>query len=93
MKNWKTLKKSNSNRTKHLEDKTKVTDLSKNVSRISIKGYDFLLGIVYFAGDDGYQTFLAFSLILNLLTVNNNNDKEVTSLIFIGISPENMVQF
>ena len=52
-----------------------------------------MLGIVYFAGDDGYQTFLAFSLILNLLTVDNNNDKEVTSLIFIGISPENMVQF
>ena len=39
---------------RNLETPRKLTDLSKKVSQISMKGYDFLLGRMNFTGDDGY---------------------------------------
>ena len=61
-----------SNKIKHKEAEKKLVNLSKKVSKILIKRYNFLLGRMYFTGDDGYQSFLAFSPILNLLKLNNN---------------------
>ena len=51
-------KKITSNKTKHIEADKKLTDLTKNVAQISEKRYEFLLGRMYFTGDDGYQNFL-----------------------------------
>ena len=62
-----------SNETKHLEPENKLTDLSKKVSQISEKGYDFLLGRMYFAGDDDYYNFLVFTSMFNSLTLDNDN--------------------
>ena len=42
-----------SNKTKHVEAEKKLTDLANKVAQISGKGYDFLLGRMYFAGGDG----------------------------------------
>ena len=53
-----TYKKVNSNKTKNLELKWKLTDLPKKVLQIWIKGNEFVLGRVSFISDDGYQKFL-----------------------------------
>ena len=53
-------KKVTSNKTKHVEVGKELNELSEKVKLISIKRYNFLLGLlgrVYFAGDDGYQNF------------------------------------
>ena len=39
----------------------KLTDLSKKVSQLSIKGYDFLLGRMHFTDDGIYQNFLVIA--------------------------------
>ena len=52
--------------------------LSKKVEQISGKGYDLLLGRMYFTGDDGYQNFLVFAPILSLLVLDSN--EKVTNL-------------
>ena len=41
---------------------------------------------MYFTGNDVYQDFLDFALMLNLITLHNNN--KVTSWISSGVSPE-----
>ena len=81
---------------KHLEAKEKLTDLSKKVSQVSGKGYYFLLGRTYFAGNDGYRNFLELSPMLDSLTLDNNNKKKkknVTSRISARISLEKIKQF
>ena len=44
-------KKATSNKTKHVETEKKLTDLRNKVAQIPKKGYDFLLGRIYFIGD------------------------------------------
>ena len=39
---------------------------------MSAKGYDYLLGRMYFRGDDGYQNFLVFSPMLSSLKLHNS---------------------
>ena len=58
-------KKNHSNKTKHIEAEKKLTDLTKKIAKISEKGFDFLLGRMYFIGDDGYQNFLGFVPMLS----------------------------
>ena len=48
------------NETKHVVTEKKLTNLSKRISQILVKGYDFLLGRMYFTVDDGSQTFCSF---------------------------------
>ena len=51
------LKESNktitSNKTKHVETQKKLTDQTNKTAQISEKRCDFLLGRLYFTGDDG----------------------------------------
>ena len=54
-------KKFTSNKTKLIEAEKKITDLANKVAQISEKEYDFLLGKMYFTGNDGYQYFLVFA--------------------------------
>lgn len=61
-----------SNKIKHKEAEKKLVDLSKKVLQILIKKYNFSLGRMNFKGDDGYQSFLVLSPILNLLKLSNN---------------------
>ena len=65
-------KKITSNKTKHTETDKKLTDLTKNVAQISEKGYDFLLGRMYFTDDDDYQNFLVFAPMLSSLILYSN---------------------
>ena len=46
-----------SNKTKYIEAEKKITDLTNKVSEMAKKGCDFLLGKIYFAGNDSYQNF------------------------------------
>ena len=50
-------KLSSNNKIKHVETKKEPTDLTKKVSKILDRGYGFLLGRIYFTGDDGYRNF------------------------------------
>ena len=50
------------------------------------KGYDFLLGRMYFTVDDGYQNLLVFTPMLSSLTLDN--DKKVTYCISTRLSTE-----
>ena len=65
-------KKVTSNKTKHAEAEKKLADLMNKVAQISEIGYNFLLGIMYFTGDIGYQNFLSFVHVHSLLTLDNN---------------------
>ena len=65
--------------------------LSKKVEQISGKGYDLLLGRMYFTGDDGYQHFLVFAPILSLLVLDSN--EKVTNWMSTGISSEKIKSF
>ena len=51
-------RKVTSNKKKHVKAEKKINDLTNKIVQISEKGYDFLLGRMYFTGNDGYQTFL-----------------------------------
>ena len=53
-------KKVSSNKTQHIQAETKITDLTIKAVQISEKGHDFLLGWMYFTGNDSYQNFLVF---------------------------------
>ena len=55
------------------------------------KGYDFLLGRMYFTGDNGYQDFLVFTSMLCSLILDSN--KKVPSWISSGISSEKISPF
>ena len=48
------------NKSKHLEAEKKLPELSKKISQISIKEYDFLLSQMYFTGNNGNENFLVF---------------------------------
>ena len=48
------------NKSKHLEAEKKLPELSKKISQILIKEYDFLLSQMYFTGNDGNENFLVF---------------------------------
>ena len=71
--------------------KKKPTDLTKKVLQISRKGYNCLLGRMYFKGDDGYQIFIVFPPMYSLLTLDSNEN--ITNWISIGISPKKFKPF
>ena len=48
-----------------IDKNLELLDLAKEVAQISV--YDFLLGRMYFTGNDGYQNFLVFAPILTLI--------------------------
>ena len=50
-------KLSSNNKIKHVETKKEPTDLTNKVAKILDRGYRFLLGRIYFTGDDGYRNF------------------------------------
>ena len=79
-------KKITSNRTKHTEAEKKIVDLTNKVAQISAKGYYFLLGRMYFTGNDGYENFLVIAPMPNSLTLDSN--RKVTNWISTGISSE-----
>ena len=47
-------KKVTLNKTKHVGSEKILADLTNKVAQILEKGYDFLLGRMYFTGDNGY---------------------------------------
>ena len=64
-------KKVTSNKSEHVEaEKKKLTGIRKKVAHVSEKGF-FLLGRMYFTGDDGYHHFLVFKSVLSSLTLDN----------------------
>ena len=63
-----------SNKIKHVLVEKKPTDLTKKVSQISRKGYNFLLGRIYFKGSDDYQIFIVFPPMLNMVTLDSNEN-------------------
>ena len=75
----------------YVEAVKEVTDLTNKVARISEKGYDFLSGITYFTGNNGYQNFLVFALIVSSLILDRN--KKVTNWVLTGISFEKTKPF
>ena len=42
------------------------------MAKISEKGYDFVLGRIYFTVDDGCQNFLVLAPMLSSLTLDSN---------------------
>ena len=84
-------KKVTSNKTKHIKAEKKLTDLRNKVAQISEKGFDFLLGRMYFTGNDGYQNFFSFAAMLSLLILDSN--KKVTNSISTRISSEKIKLF
>ena len=58
---------------------------------MSEKGYDSLLGRLYFTGSDGHQDFLVFAVIFNSLILGSN--KKIINRILTGISYENVKPF
>ena len=84
-------KKVFSNKTKHVEAEKKITDLTKKVVQISEKAYDFLLGRMYFTGNDGFQNVLVFAPMLSSLVFGSN--KKVTTWISTEIPSEKIKPF
>ena len=76
-------KKSTSNKSKHVETKNKITDLINKVAKIKEKGHEFLLDIMYFTGNNGYQNFIVFAPIFSSLILDSN--KKVTNWISTSI--------
>ena len=76
---------------KHIEDKKKITDLANKGAEISEKGYDFLLGRMYFTGNDGYQIFLVFASMLSFLILESN--RKVANWILTGMLFEKIKPF
>ena len=64
--------------------KKNPTYLTNKVAQTSEKGYDFLLGRMYFTGNNDYQNFLFFAPTLSSLVLNSN--KKVTNWTSTGIS-------
>ena len=63
-----------------------MTDLTNKVKKLSEKRYDFLLGRMYFTGNDGYQIFKIFAPMLRSLILNSS--EKVTKWISTEISSE-----
>ena len=53
-----------SNKSKHILVENELNELSEKVKLLSTKRYNFLLGRMYFTGDDGYHFSSAFAPIL-----------------------------
>ena len=70
---------------------TKNADLTKKVAQISEKGYDILVGRMYFTGDGGYQNFLVFAPMLSSLLLDSN--RKVTDWISTRILTEKIKSF
>ena len=66
----------------HVEAEKKITYLTNIVAQMSEKGYDSLLGRMYFTGNDGYQNFLVFAPMLSSLTLDSI--KKITNWISTG---------
>ena len=79
-------KKITSNKTIHVEAGKKIADLTYKVAQLLEKGYDFLLGRMFFTGNGGYQNFSVFAPMLNSIKLDSN--KKVTNWILRGISSE-----
>ena len=60
--------------------------MTNKVAQISEKRHDFLLGRIYFTGNDGYQNFIVLAAKLSSLILDTN--KKVTNWISPGISSE-----
>ena len=71
--------------------KKKPSDLTNKVVQISEEGYDFLLGRMYFTGNEGYQNFLVFVPMVSSLILDSN--KKVTDWTLTGISSEGTKPF
>ena len=54
-----------------MEAEKQLTDLTKKLPKYQ-KRYDFLLGRMYFTGNDSYQCFLVLAPTLSSLTLANN---------------------
>ena len=61
------------------------------VAKILKKGCNFLLGRMYFTGNDGYQNFIFFASLLTSLMLDSN--KTLTNKISTGISTGKTKQF
>ena len=61
------------------------------MTQISEKGYDFLLGRMYFTGDDDYQNILVFGQMFSSLILDSN--KKVTNWISTEISSKKIKPF
>ena len=61
------------------------------MTQISEKGYDFLLGRMYFTGDDDYQNILVFGPMFSSLILDSN--KKVTNWISTEISSKKIKPF
>ena len=59
--------------------KKRKTDLKNKVLQISEKGFELLLGRMYFTGNDGYHDFLVFAPMLSSLILDSN--RKVTNCI------------
>ena len=57
--------------------KRKITALTNKFEQISEELHNFLLGRMYFTGNDSYQNFLAFAPTFSSLILNSN--KKVTN--------------
>ena len=54
--------------------KKKIADIANKIVQIAEKRLDFLLGTMYFIGNDGYQNFLVFASVLNSLILDSNRN-------------------
>ena len=65
-------KKVTSDKRRHLEAEKKLTGLTNKAVQILEKPYNFLLAIMYFTCDDGYQNFSVFAPMLSSLILDSN---------------------
>ena len=66
-----------SNKTKYAEAEKKITALTNKFEQLSEESHNFLLGRMYFTGNDSYENFLAFTPMFSSLILNSN--KKVTN--------------
>lgn len=69
-----------SNKAKYVVVENELDELSKKVKLLSTKGYNFLLGSTHLTG--------AFVIMLNLLNLLLDNNKNITNWISSGLSVE-----
>ena len=87
-----TNKNVTSEKVKDLEIGSKLNNLSKKASQISITGYIYLLVRIYFTDDGGYQEILVFAPMLNPIKLDNKNNK-VTNWMPTEILPKKVKPF
>ena len=66
--------------------KKKIADIANKIVQIAGKRLEFLLGTMYFIGNDGDQNFLVFASVLNSLILDSN--RNVINQTSTGISSE-----